>query len=85
MRVASVMPDNTRRMVSFECHIMRCPGCGQLAGKLVFARDIGPLAVEPMRLPASPPPAIVARVWACVLSPLRASPADGKRSISQAT
>jgi hypothetical protein len=51
MQLASVMPEPNRLVAGFERHLLRCPGCGRLASKSVFAREIGPIAVEPMQLP----------------------------------
>jgi hypothetical protein len=51
MRLASVMPEPNRLLAGYERHLLRCVGCGRLASKSVFAREIGPIAIEPMQLP----------------------------------
>ena len=83
MRVTSVTPDHTRMVPGFERHMMRCPGCGRVASRLVFGREIEPLAIEPMRLPALTPPAAAAAVWARAVALLRGRHPKG--SISRAT
>jgi len=51
MRLASVMPEPNRLLAGYERQLLRCVGCGRLASKSVFARAIGPIAIEPMQLP----------------------------------
>jgi hypothetical protein len=81
MRLVQAVADQTMMVPGYEHHTLECPGCHGVERRLVFARPIGPLTVEPMRLSADAPAPTaaskpserldVSRTWARAVERLR--------------
>jgi hypothetical protein len=81
MRLVQAVADQTMMVPGYEHQTLECPGCHGVERRLVFARPIGPLTVEPMRLSlGAPAPAAarkqsqridVSRTWARAVERLR--------------
>jgi hypothetical protein len=81
MRLLQAVADQTMMVPGYEHQTLECPGCHGVERRLVFARPIGPLTLEPMRLSSSPPAPTaapkqsegidVSRTWARAVERLR--------------
>jgi hypothetical protein len=81
MRVLQAVADQTMMVPGYEHQTLECPGCHGVERRLVFARPIGPLTLEPMRLSSGPPAPTaapkqsegidVSRTWARAVERLR--------------
>jgi hypothetical protein len=61
MHVVQAVADHTMMVPGYEHQTLACPGCEVVERRLVFARPIGPLAIEPMRLPPGAPASTTAQ------------------------
>jgi len=55
MRLVKAVADCTMMVPGYEHQTLECTGCRTVERRMVFGRTIGPLAVEPMRLPSDAP------------------------------
>src|ERR1700680_4456981 len=55
MRLVQAVADHTMMVPGYEHQTLECPGCHEVERRLVFARPIGRLPGEPMRLPSGTP------------------------------
>jgi hypothetical protein len=81
MRLVKAVADCTMMVPGYEHQTLECTGCRTVERRMVFGRTIGPLAVEPMRLPSDAPASAAdpkpndrvepAKSWARALERLR--------------
>src|SRR5258707_8941445 len=55
MRLVKAVADCTMMVPGYEHQTLECADCRTVERRMVFGRTIGPLAVEPMRLPSDAP------------------------------
>jgi hypothetical protein len=94
MRLARAVPDHTMMVAGYEHQTLECPACNAVERRLVFARPIGPLAVEPMGLPTDAPSTTAApeqsersdlpRTWTRALERLRSQQSSLKERAAAA-